>query len=185
MVLTSQEKWDGMKNICRFWLDLLNQGVSKLDHKLLRSDHGFMVYAAQAYPWMKPYLKGFHLSLESWRDDRISEGWKIHARPALEEDVTGEDTSDEGNFIEIKIQLLTNSLEEEESRQDSPRSGLTPAVPCFKEDHKATLQLAEGEQPALCCVRSMLTMTAYYVFGDAFSGGFGATVERLSGLYGR
>jgi hypothetical protein len=102
----------------------------------------------------------------------------------LEEDDTGEDILDEYNFNEIKIQLLTNSLVEEESRQDGPRSGLTPAVPCFKEDLKAILQLTEGELLALHCIRSKLTLTAYYVFGDASSGGFGAMVERPSGLYG-
>ncbi len=113
VVLTSQEKWDRMKNICRFWLDLVNQGVSELDHKQLRLDCGFMVSIAQAYLWMKPYLNGFHLSLEKWRDGRSSEGWKIHARPALEEDDTGENTSDEGKLNEIKIQLLTNNLKDE------------------------------------------------------------------------
>ncbi len=68
VVLTSQEKWDRLKSICKFWLDLLNQGVSQLEHDWLQSDQGFMVYVVQAYPWMKPYLKGFHLSLEMWRD---------------------------------------------------------------------------------------------------------------------
>jgi hypothetical protein len=122
VVLTLQEKWDCMKNIFWFWLDLLNQGVSELDHKQLKLDCGFMVYVVQAYPWMKPYLKGFHLSLERWREGQDSEGWKIYARPASEEDDTREDISDEGNFEEHKIQLLTNSLVEEEAWQDSPSS---------------------------------------------------------------
>jgi hypothetical protein len=34
------------------------------------------------------------------------------------------------------------------------------------------------------CVRSKSTFTAYYVFGDASSGGFGSTVVRPNGLYG-
>ncbi len=68
VVLTSPKKWDRLKSICKFWLDLLNQGVSQLEHSWLRSDQGFMVYVAQAYPWMKFYLKRFHLLLEMWRD---------------------------------------------------------------------------------------------------------------------
>jgi hypothetical protein len=36
----------------------------------------------------------------------------------------GEDISDEGNFDEIMIQLLTNSLMEEESWHNGSRSGL-------------------------------------------------------------
>jgi hypothetical protein len=133
---------------------------------------------------MKPYLKGFHISLERWREGCDSEGWKIHARPASEEDDTKEDITDEGNFDEYKIQLLTNSLAEEEAWQDGPRSELTPAVPCFKEDLKAILHLVEGEQPALHCVRSKFTLTTYYGFGGTSSGGFGSRVERPSGLYG-
>ena len=69
-VLVSQDKWDKMKDICQLWLDQLDQGVLALDFKRLQSDRGFMVYATQAYPSTKSYLKGLHLSLETWRGDR-------------------------------------------------------------------------------------------------------------------
>ncbi len=74
VVFTSQEKWDCMKTICEHWRDLLRNGDTDLDFKRLRSDRGFMVYVTQAYPGMKPYLKGFHLSLETWRGGRDCEG---------------------------------------------------------------------------------------------------------------
>jgi hypothetical protein len=64
VVLVSQDKWTRMKNICRHWLGLLTEGKTSLDFKQLRSNPGFMVYVTQAYPGLKPYLKGFHLSLE-------------------------------------------------------------------------------------------------------------------------
>ena len=76
-VTASQEKWDRMKAICNYWLGVLDEGVVDLDHKKLSSDRGFMVYAVQAFPCMKPYLKGFHLSLEMWRGGRDAEGWKM------------------------------------------------------------------------------------------------------------
>jgi hypothetical protein len=57
-VLTSQEKWDWLKAICTHWLEVLNKGGTKLDYKKLLSDQGFMVYVTQAYPDVKPYLKG-------------------------------------------------------------------------------------------------------------------------------
>ncbi len=63
VVLTSQEKWDRMKNICKHWRDLLLQGKTELDFKQLRSDQGFMVYVTQAYPGLKPYLIG---DVERW-----------------------------------------------------------------------------------------------------------------------
>ena len=76
LVTTSQEKWDQMKAICSYWLTELNTGRNNLDFKRLQSDRGFLVYVTQTYPGMKPYLKGFHLSLESWRGGRDQEGWK-------------------------------------------------------------------------------------------------------------
>ena len=75
VVLVSQDKWDRMKTICHQWLDLLIQEKTKLDFKKPRSDRGFMVYVTQAYPSLKPYLKGFHLSLETWRGGRDHKGW--------------------------------------------------------------------------------------------------------------
>jgi hypothetical protein len=81
VILTSQEKWDQLNSICSFWLEIINQGVKELDYKRLLSDRGFMVYVAQAYPGMKPYLKRFHLSLETWRaEGHDKEGWKLNAK---------------------------------------------------------------------------------------------------------
>ena len=76
-VMTSQEKWDRLKAICTHWLGEINAGRLQLDFKKLQSDRGFLVYVTQAYPGMKPYLKGFHLSLETWRGGRDEEGWKV------------------------------------------------------------------------------------------------------------
>ena len=72
-VLTSEEKWDRTKTTIMKW----HERVSKqepLDFRELRSDRGFLAYVGRAYPFMVPYFKGFHLSLESWRDGRDSEG---------------------------------------------------------------------------------------------------------------
>ena len=67
VVLTSQEKWDSLQAISIRWLARLEAGKIELDHTELRLDKGFMVHAAQVYPSIKPYLKGFHLSMETWR----------------------------------------------------------------------------------------------------------------------
>jgi hypothetical protein len=70
VVLTSQEKWDQLKAICAHWLDVLQQGKTELDYKKLLLDWDFLVYVTQAYPGLKPYLKGFYLLLETWRGSR-------------------------------------------------------------------------------------------------------------------
>lgn len=49
-VLASQDRWDRMEDICKFWLEQLNQGVMALDFKQLRSDRGFVVHACRHTP---------------------------------------------------------------------------------------------------------------------------------------
>ncbi len=184
VVLTSQEKWDRMKAICKHWRTLLEQGETNLDFKQLRSDRGFMVYVTQAYPGMKPYLKGFHLSLETWREGCNSEGWKItKQQDQAAEEGKETDAPRLDNFDNLKLDLLTHLLVGGDWQQDDPPSGGTQAAPCFKQDLKAILHLAAGKLPRMRCACSKLTITAYYGFGDASSGGFRLTVERPDGLY--
>jgi hypothetical protein len=80
-VLASQDKWDKMKDICPFWLSQLRDGVMALEFKRLQSDRGFMVYATQVYPSMKPYLKGSHLSLETRCGGQDAKGWRLRETP--------------------------------------------------------------------------------------------------------
>jgi hypothetical protein len=185
IVLTSQEKWDCMKNICKHWRDLLLHGKTELNFKQLRLDQGFMVYVTQAYPGLKTYLKGCHLSLEMWRDGRDREGWKLQGKVERESDSEEMNTVETSNMENIKIQFLTHDDCEGGSLQDGPTLGVTPAAPHFLQDLEAILHLTEGEQPQVRSVRSKCTITAYYGFCDALFGGFGATVERPGGLHRR
>ena len=178
MVLTSQEKWDRLKRICQHWYDLLTAGETALDYKQLQSDRGFMVYVAQAYTAMKPYLKGFHLSLETWRGGRDEEGWKI--RTKLEAT-----TSDDLPFRdEVEMEVDEGDIAVAETRT-GPESGITMAVPRFKTDLEALLRLSSADTPRIRLVRSTQICTALYGFGDASSDGFGATIERKEGVVGR
>ena len=44
--------------------------------KTSKSISGFIVYVAQTYPALMPYMKGIYLTLNSWRPQRDEEGWK-------------------------------------------------------------------------------------------------------------
>ena len=56
---------------------------------------GFLNYVVRTYPWMNPYLKGLHLTIDGWREDRNSGGWKVkepgvfQGRWALDEEFEG------------------------------------------------------------------------------------------------
>ena len=124
-----------------------------------------------------------------WRGDRDAEGWKDQTREPRRENITKETTDNETEpeaIDDIKMRLLASTLcKEEDLRTDGPSSGFTPVAPRFKSDLEAILELAKGATPQLRYVRRKHTMIAYYGFGDASSGGFGATVQRADGLYGR
>ncbi len=170
-VLVLQEKWDKMKEICGVWLQILRTRNMALDYKQLQSNRGFMVYVSQAYPLFKPYLKGFHLSLETWHGGRDSEGWKmgsaskkdeVQARQSDrqttkdEEEIVPEESQEAfenqemvGSMDEFKLRSLIGSSASNTSSQSSPPSGLTIAVLCFQQDLEAILMLAQSQKPIL------------------------------------
>jgi hypothetical protein len=168
MVLKSQEKWDQLKTICSYWLGILSGGGTDLDFKCLHSDQGFLVYVAQAYPGMKPYLKGFNLLLETWKEGRDEDGWKMQPKKPQDRDQEEGKDDHEGNpegMACVKIELVAQAKMGEESRGSGPPSGITKAVPRFKEDLEAILELASENEPAMRCVQSKHMLTAYYGFG--------------------
>ena len=50
------------------------EGPDNMDRKELESMRGFMIYCCRTYRNMNPYLKGVHLTIDSWRDYRDNEG---------------------------------------------------------------------------------------------------------------
>jgi len=55
-------------------------------HKQLESVRGSLVYLSRTYPALVPYLKGIHLTLDSWRPNRDSQGWKTQPLSDVELD---------------------------------------------------------------------------------------------------
>ncbi len=139
-----------------------------------------MVYVTQAYPGMKPYLKGFPLLLETWQGGRDSEGLRVKPKAKQEE----EDKPLLINMEDIKQVLLTKTNTGRSSEGNGPLAGITMAVPRFKDNLEALILLTKGEMPAKRCDQSCTTLTAYYGFGDVSSAGFSAMVEQPDGLHG-
>ena len=71
------QKWSRTKAILQAWTDKLAMSKQlKVNSKEFKSDRGFLVYISRTYPAMVPYLKGFHLTLETWQSGWDKEGWK-------------------------------------------------------------------------------------------------------------
>jgi hypothetical protein len=64
-VTVSQEKWDKMKTMVRKWKGRVDE-KEPCNRKELELDVGFLIYVTRTFPAMKPYLKGFHLTLHGW-----------------------------------------------------------------------------------------------------------------------
>ena len=75
----SQKKWDKIKFILKSIRDLFKDSADRpeIDRKDLERKVGFLVHAAMAYPLMFPFLKGFYLTMNSWREGRDTEDWKL------------------------------------------------------------------------------------------------------------
>ncbi len=72
----------------------------------------------------------------------------------------------------MKIELVAQAMMRNKGCKTGPPSGITKAVPRFKEDLEAILEPAMGDKPAMRCVQNNRMLTAYYGFGDISSAGF-------------
>ena len=118
-----------------------------IDRKELEKIRGFLVYVSLTYKALVPYLKGIHLTLESWRPDRDEEGWKLPAK----------------------------EREQLESDFDSPPT-VVKQVPRFKSDIRAIRKLTESCTPPKLLARPSKGSKAVIVFGDASGEGFGTSL---------
>lgn len=147
MVCSSQEKWDKAK---RFLSEIRAEveQTGDLGHKGLEQKRGFFVHLQCIYPAIAPYLKGVHLTLDSWRPDRDSDGW---ADP---------------DWIDDETKIST------ESSQAPQR--VTP-VTRFAEDLQSLGDLFGPDHPPKRLVRTNKYTTCIYGFADASGSGFGST----------
>jgi hypothetical protein len=147
-VTVSQEKWDK----CRKYIGeivggLVSSGDNTLEFKALERKRGFLIYVTRTYPAMVPYLKGMHQTLDSWRDNRGEDGWKMTAK-----EIAGRMRSSRGEPGEDR-------LEEAPAR--------VKAAPRFESDMEALPSLFESVHPPKRLVRSYVCLTVFYRFGDA------------------
>ena len=162
----SQEKWDKTRKIVAWMKEVIESGADEIDYKTLESYRGFLVYVARTYPGMKPFLKGIHATLDSWRGGRDEDGWRTdNKRNHVEREEVNE-----GRF-EPKIGGAAAF-----GSQDKPPRKVW-MVNRFKYDVEALEDLTSFDVPPHQLVRATKTGRAVYGFGDASGTGFGASVK--------
>ena len=138
-----------------------DKGVA-LNLKELERDAGILVHVSMAFPSMKPFLRGFYLTMNSWRVDRNGDGWKMPWRAYK---------------VFMALGRKAGAFEEEvlhhNRSEDAPE--VVKVLPLFVDHVKVLCLMFESEEPALRLVRGCGVVEVMYVFGDASGEGFGAS----------
>ena len=169
-VTCTQEKWNKARSIIERWMNtVVEKKEEKLDVKQMEKEVEFLVHMSRTFPSMFPYLKGFYLTMNSWRSGRNDEGWKYSMaewRAAL-----GLDNS----IPSYKVKEMSKRGKKAESYDDRP-PWVSP-VPRLQPDLVALKELFSQDTPVHRLVRGRKMSTAKLVFGDASGGGFGSSWE--------
>ena len=179
-VYVSQEKWEKAKTFVfeaaskiELSADGSDWSPSPLNHKWLEKGRGFLVYFSRTYPSLVPYLKGIHLTLDSWREGRDEEGWKQKKKNKfpgddIQADISSTDDLDLSTDEDIELANFSESIH-------APLEVLP--VPRLQTDLYALRQFLSLEKPPWRFVRGGRAACVQYGFGDAAKSGFGTTVR--------
>jgi hypothetical protein len=123
--------------------------TTMLGHKLLEQRRGFFVHLQWVYPAIAPFLKGIHLTLDSWRPGRDDDGWRIPD-------------------WEANLELPTTS--------SASAPEFVRPVTRFGDDLNCLEELFAPAVPPQRVVRSSDIATCIYGFVDASGTGFGSSL---------
>lgn len=152
---TSQEKWDKARGHLHALRAELAQSPF-LNHKTLERIRGFLVHLQRVYPAITPFLKGLHLTIDSWRPGRDAEGWK---------DVDNDGFEETSLFSDAPVHAPT----------------LVQAVPRLAQDLCSLQLLLTPTAPPQRAIRPTAIASCIYGFADASRTGFGSTLQLPSG----
>ena len=162
----AQNKWEKARAIIQSILQELKE-KGDLQYKPLESKRGFLVHMASTFKAINPYLKGVHLTLDSWRANRDDEGWKMKSKAW-------------STYLE--------GIEDDDLREEVAALGSAGhpekvnAVPRLQGDLKVLESFFSSDKPTRVCVRPSWYTQVVLSFGDASGNGFGSTFLSKEGL---
>jgi hypothetical protein len=163
-VTVTEKKWLKTRNI----LEKLDQNWAKgkaatqINYKQLDRDVGFLVHLSMTYPEMTPFLRGFYLTMNSWRKGRDKDGWKLSPRAYR-------------TFLAFSKRHAGGETEVEVFEEDRNAPIRVDALPVMREHLTVLLSMFDEAEPALKLVRGKDTVQILYSFGDASGEGFGSS----------
>jgi hypothetical protein len=145
------------------WLDERTEEGS-IPRKHFLGVRGYLVYVSMTYLSIEPYMKGIHVTAESWRDNCDMDGWRIN-EPEAKLLTLDEET---GEYI----------MEEDAGGETSedPPSDLKP-VPRLTFDVRAFQAILKWPTPIMRLLRPQSWVKVLYGFGDASGSGYGKALR--------
>ena len=149
----SEERWNKTKGHIQR-LEEWAASDEEIDRKELEKIRGFLVYVSLTFQSMVPYLKGIHLTLESWRPDRNEEGWRLSPKE--------------------RVALFTDETLKAVSQGPAPAR--VKKARRFNDDVQALAHLTAGDSPPRLLARPRKHSQVVIIFGDASGEGFGSSM---------
>jgi hypothetical protein len=173
----SQEKWDKTRAFLSWVAENLRNNNGLMDRIKFCSGKGFLVHVSLCYDFMNPYMKGFHLSENSWRENRDAEGWKIDFPIEIECDTQlgMEEPDDDETWFS-----LMDHHEFGNFKSDKAPPTWVKAVPRLWEDIRILQLFFDPPTPlqVIVCPVEGASFVAYGG-GDASGEGFGGQMSPL------
>jgi hypothetical protein len=172
----SQEKWRKGKDIVENLANLIKDHPFErplLNRKELERHTGFLNHLTMTFDDMTPFLKGFYLTLNSWRPKRDANDWKM---------------SDKTWMKCLMAQRENGSISQEEfekeanGHHDQGCPEVVTAASRFGDDVRSLSALFSSPTAPEVNLRSKEIVTVIYGFGDASGTGLGATFTCGSGF---
>jgi hypothetical protein len=164
----TQAKWDKGRETVK-WVRRHQEAGKGFPFKAFLSKKGFLVHLCMTYKFLTPFMKGFHLLTDSWREKRAKDGWKVKSREWEAYLQTARDTE------EISETEYFEMLAQESGSKEAPSTVYSEEVLRFEDDLTALELFFDLEEPPLVSDRVSKLALVVYAFTDASGLGFGDT----------
>jgi hypothetical protein len=172
----SQEKWEKGRKIVEDLSRTMSSHPDErplLNRKDLERHTGFLNHLTMTYDDMTPFLKGFYLTLNSWRPKRDPDNWKMSDKSWMQCLVAQLEV---GSISELEFQNEINVHDDKGSPID-----VTASTRLAGDLRSLTELLSPTEVPEVN-LRSKSIVSVIYGFGDASGSGLGSTFTCGSGF---
>ncbi len=108
----------------------------------------FLIYVDRTYPWLSPYIKGLHLTIDSWRPGREELGFKMRGKELVRALAAwakgrGLPCRQEDDDTDGVAPPPPREARESQGRPEDEAPGDVRPVPRFRRDVACLLELTE------------------------------------------